>query len=67
MEQNKQDALMLLDSAEARAMLRVSRSTLERLVRQGKIKRSAVSVRRALFPLSEIHRLIATPLDTRAA
>lgn len=57
------DAFTLLDEAEARAALRISRSTLQRLVRRGKLKRSAVSTGRALFPLSEIQRLIQTPLE----
>ena len=57
------DAFTLLDSAEALAALRISKSTLHRLVRQGKLKRSSVSTGRALFPLSEIQRLICTPLE----
>ncbi len=57
------DAFKLLDSAEARAALRISKSTLQRLVQRGKLKRSAVSTGRALFPLSEIQRLIQTPLE----
>lgn len=61
------DAFTLLDAAEACAALRLSRSTLQRLVREGKLKRSAVSVGRALFPLSEIHRLIQTPLERAVA
>jgi predicted site-specific integrase-resolvase len=63
MEHHNQDAFTLLDSAEARAALRISKSTLQRLVREGKLKRSAVSVGRALFPLTEIQRLISTPLE----
>lgn len=65
MEQDRKDAFTLLDSAEARAALRISKSTLQRLVREGKLKRSAVSVGRALFPVSEIQRLIQTPLEAR--
>jgi predicted site-specific integrase-resolvase len=57
----------LLDSAEAQAALRVGKSKLQRLVREGKLKRSAVSVGRMLIPFSEIQRLISTPLDMRAA
>jgi excisionase family DNA binding protein len=43
--------------------LRVSRSTLRRLVEAGKLNRSAVSRGRRLFWIGEIRRLAATPLE----
>jgi hypothetical protein len=57
------DSFTLLDSAEARAALRVSDSTLQRMVKQGRLHRSSVSTGRALFSLAEIRRVISTPLE----
>jgi hypothetical protein len=56
------ESFTLLDSAEARAALRVSDSTLQRMVKQGRLHRSSASVGRALFSLGEIRRVISTPL-----
>ena len=67
MQQNNEDAFRLLDAAEACAALRIGKSTLQKLVREGKLKRSSVSVGRSLFPMSEIQRLISTPLEIHRA
>ena len=67
MQETIPDASKLLDAAEACAALRLSRSTLQRRVKEGKLKRSAVSSGRALFTLAEIKRLIATPLESEGA
>lgn len=61
------DQSELLDSREARAVLRISESRLRKLQKDGLLKRSAVSVGRALFSVAEIQRLINTPLEPKVA
>lgn len=53
----------VLTEKEACDALRVSRSTLRRLVEAGKLNRSGVSRGRRLFWIGEIRRLAATPLE----
>jgi excisionase family DNA binding protein len=60
------DAFTLLDTAEACAALRVSKSTLHRLVKKGRIHRSTATVGRSMFPMSEIRRLIYPMMSTDA-
>jgi predicted site-specific integrase-resolvase len=62
MQQTAPDSYQLLDSVEAAAALRVSKSTLHRLVKTGKLHRSAVSTGRSLFSIEEVRRIISTPL-----
>jgi predicted site-specific integrase-resolvase len=61
MQQTMTDSYKLLDSAEAAAALRVSKSTLHRLVKTGKLHRSVVSTGRSLFSIEEVRRVICTP------
>lgn len=62
MQQTANDSYQLLDSAEAAAALRVSKSTLHRLVKTGKLHRSSISTGRSLFSIEEVRRIISTPL-----
>jgi hypothetical protein len=52
----------ILTEQETCSTLRVSRSTLRRLVKAGKLSRSGVSAGRTLFWVGEVRRLAATPL-----
>jgi excisionase family DNA binding protein len=61
MQQLATDSFKLLDSDEAAAALRVSKSTLHRLVKTGKLRRSVVSTGRSLFSIEEVRRVISTP------
>jgi predicted site-specific integrase-resolvase len=61
------DSFKLLDSAEAAAALRVSKSTLHRLVKTGTLRRSVVSTGRSLFSVEEVRRVISTPSLQRAS
>lgn len=61
MQQTEPEAFKLLDSAEAAAALRVSKSTLHRLVKTGTLRRSVVSTGRSLFSIEEVRRVISTP------
>jgi excisionase family DNA binding protein len=63
MQQLATDSFKLLDSDEAAAALRVSKSTLHRLVKTGKLRRSVVSTGRSLFSIEEVRRVISTPID----
>jgi predicted site-specific integrase-resolvase len=60
MEQTIPEAFRQLDTAEACAALRISRSTLQKRLKDGLIRRSGACVGRNLFPIEEIHRLIGT-------
>ena len=60
MQETTNAALRLLNSEEASAVLRVSKSTLYRLVKTGKLHRSGVATGRSLFPMNEIVRLATT-------
>ena len=62
MQPTTRDSFELLDSAEAAAALRVSKSTLHRLVKTGTLRRSVVSTGRSLFSIEEVRRVISTPL-----
>jgi len=53
----------VLTEKEACDTLRVSRSTLRRLVEAGKLSRSGVSRGRRLFWIGEVRRVAATPLE----
>ena len=59
MQPIKPGAFTLLDTAEACAALRISRSTLQKRLKEGLIRRSGACVGRNLFPIEEIHRLIS--------
>ena len=67
MEAIHDDSFKLLDSAEAAAALRVSKSTLHRLVKTGTLRRSVVSTGRSLFSVEEVRRVISTPSLQRAS
>jgi excisionase family DNA binding protein len=54
----------VLTEKEACYTLRISKSTIRRLVEAGKLSRSGVSRGRRLFWIGEIRRLAATPLET---
>jgi excisionase family DNA binding protein len=54
----------VLTEKEACETLRISRSTLRRLVDAGRLSRSGVSRGRRLFWIGEIRRVAATPLVT---
>jgi hypothetical protein len=56
-------AFKLVDAAEAQTILRIGKSKLQRLVREKKLHRSAVSTGRMLFTMGELQRLISTPLE----
>jgi len=60
MPQTIPEAFKLLDTAEACAALRISRSTLQKRLKEGMIRRSGACIGRNLFPLEEIQRLIGT-------
>jgi len=53
----------ILTENEACNALRISRSTLRRLVAAGKLSRSGISRGRRLFWVGEIRRVAATPLS----
>ena len=57
----------VLTESETCSTLRVSRSTLRRLVKAGKLQRSAISSGRTLFWVGEVRRLASAPLDVRIA
>jgi hypothetical protein len=50
----------LLDSAEARAALRIGKSKLNELVKTGVLRRSAICTGRNLFPIAEVNRVANT-------
>lgn len=58
-----EDAFRLIDSAEARTVLRISKSQLNKLVKRGTLRRSIVS--RSLFPWSEIQRIAKATTEPR--
>jgi predicted site-specific integrase-resolvase len=60
MQQTIPEAFKQLDTAEACAALRISRSTLQKRLKEGLIRRSGACVGRNLFPVEEIQRLIGT-------
>lgn len=53
----------VLTEKEVCHTLRISRSTLRRLVEAGKLSRSGISRGRRLFWVGEVRRLAATPLE----
>jgi predicted site-specific integrase-resolvase len=61
MQQKIPEAFRQLDTAEACAALRISRSTLQKRLKDGLIRRSGACVGRNLFPVEEIARLIGIP------
>lgn len=61
------DQSELLDSREARAVLRISESRLRRLQKDGLLHHSAVSVGRALFSVAPIQKLIEILFEPKAA
>jgi predicted site-specific integrase-resolvase len=58
------EAFKQLDTAEACAALRISRSTLQKRLKEGLIRRSGACVGRNLFPVEEIQRLIGMQQHT---
>ena len=58
MRETTAEAFKQLDTAEACAALHISRSTLQKRLKAGLIRRSGACVGRNLFPVEEILRLI---------